>query len=297
MRPRIRWRVAASIALCAATLGVRAAVSVVDDAGTTVTLARPAHRIVSLAPHATELLYAAGAGSRVVGVAAFSDYPPEARALPQIGDVRALDLERIVQLAPDLVVAWPYTAAGQIDVLRQRGFVIFVSDPKSIAGIADDVEKLGVLAGTQGIAAPAAAALRERATRISARYRDAARIGVFYEVWNEPLYTIGGQHPISEAIALCGGTNVFARLTVPAPAVSAEAVLAARPEAIVAGSDDGRRPAWLDEWRRWPALPAVAYGNLLAVDGNLLHRPGPRFLDGVADLCERLDAARSRVRN
>ncbi|MFO1315204.1 MAG: cobalamin-binding protein [Burkholderiales bacterium] len=285
--------VAACVALACAR-GAAAAVFAVDDAGSTVTLPRPAQRIVSLAPHATELLFAAGAGGAVVGVVAHSDWPPAARALPRVGDATALDLERIVALAPDLIVAWPYTTPAQLAALRAQRIAVFVSDPRTIAGIADDVEKLGALAGTTAIAQPAAASLRARRAALAAKFAAAPRITVFYEVWHEPLYTVGGRHLISEAIATCGGDNVFAALTLPAPAVTVEAVVAARPEAIVGGDDDGRRPPWLDDWKRWPAIPAVRDGNLFAADGNLLHRPGPRFLDGVAALCADLERVRAR---
>ena len=281
-------------ALAAGTAyGAAAAVTATDDAGNVVTLARPARRIVSLAPHATELLFAAGAGARVVGVVAHSDWPREARGLPGVGDANALDLERIVALAPDLVVAWPYTMPSQLATLRARGATIFVSDPKSIAGIARDVDALGMLAGTTAVAGPAADALRARHGALAARYAGAAPINVFYEVWNDPLQTIGGRHLISEAITLCGGANVFAALTQPAPTISFEAVVAAAPEAIIAGSDDGRRPAWLDDWQRWRDVPAVRYGNLFVADGDLMHRSGPRFVDGVEALCAMLNRARA----
>ena len=270
-----------------------AAVTATDDAGNVVTLARPAQRIVSLAPHATELLFAAGAGARIVGVVAHSDWPREARALPGVGDANALDLERIVALAPDLVVAWPYTMPGQLAALRARGATIFVSDPKSIPGIARDVEALGTLAGTAATGRSAAVALRARHDALAARYAGSSAISVFYEVWSEPLQTIGGRHLISEAIALCGGANVFRALTLPAPTVAFEAVIAAGPEAIIAGSDDGRRPAWLDDWQRWRTVPAVRYGNLFVADGDLLHRSGPRFVDGVESLCAMLEQART----
>jgi iron complex transport system substrate-binding protein len=273
--------------------GVGAAVTVTDDAGQSVTLARPAQRIVSLAPHATELLFAAGAGPRVAGVVAHSDWPPEARALLQVGDATTLDLERIVGLSPDLVVAWPYTTPAQLSALRARGATIFVSDPKSIAAIARDIEALGTLAGTDATAQAAASVLRTRHTSLATKYAAAPGVSVFYEVWNEPLQTIGGQHLISEAIALCGGKNVFGALTLPAPVVSVEAVVAAAPEALIAGSDDGRRPPWLDDWKRWRALPAVRYGNLFVAQGDLLHRSGPRFVDGVESLCAILDQARA----
>jgi len=294
---------AALTRLCLAVLGAMltigaassaaAAVTATDDAGHVVTLARPAQRIVSLAPHATELLFAAGAGARVVGVVAHSDWPRQARGLPGVGDANALDLERIVALAPDLVVAWPYTMPSQLATLRARGVTIFVSDPKSIAGIARDVDALGALAATTAVARPAADGLRARHGALSGRYAGAAAIAVFYEVWNDPLQTIGGRHLISEAITLCGGANIFAALTQPAPTISLEAVVAAAPEAIIAGSDDGRRPAWLDDWQRWRDVPAVRYGNLFVADGDLLHRSGPRFVDGVEALCAMLNQARA----
>jgi len=277
--------------LCAAAHGE---VRVVDDAGTTVTLPRPAQRIVSLAPHATEMLFAAGAGGALVGAVARSDWPPAARAVPRVGDAAALDLERIASLAPDLVIAWPYTAPPQLAALRAQRVPVFVSDPKSIAGIAGDIEKLGTLAGTQGVAHAEAATIRERLASLTARHRDARRLRVFYEVWNEPLYTIGGKHLISEAIGVCGGENVFAALTIPAPSVTIEAVVAAAPDVIVGGDDEGKRPAWLDDWRRWPAIPAVRNGNLYGAAGDLLHRPGPRFVEGVAALCADFETARKR---
>jgi iron complex transport system substrate-binding protein len=268
-------------------------VTATDDAGNVVTLARPVERIVSLAPHATELLFAAGAGARVVGVVAHSDWPREARALPRVGDANALDLERIVAFAPDLVVAWPYTMPAQLEALRARGATIFVSDPKTIAGIARDTEALGTLAGTSATALPAAAALRARDAALAAKYKGAPAISVFYEVWNDPLQTIGGRHLISQAIALCGGANVFDAQTLAAPTVSFEAVVAAAPEVIIAGSDDGRRPPWLDDWKRWRDIPAIRYGNLFVANGDLMHRSGPRFVDGVESLCVMLDQARA----
>ncbi len=280
----------ASVAAAAAQDAIR----VVDDAGHEVTLPRPARRIVSLAPHATELLYAAGAGGAVVGAVAHSDWPAAARAIPRVGDASALDLERIFAMAPDLVVAWPYTAAPQLAALRAQKVPVFISDPGTITGIAYDLDKLGDLAGTRDIALAASRLLRRQQTELVAKYRDAPRLRVFYEIWNEPLYTIGGRHLISEAITTCGGDNVFASLTLPAPSVSVEAVIAAAPEVIVGGDDAGGRPAWLSDWLRWPAIPAVRDGNLFAVDGNLLHRSGPRFVDGVAALCADLDQARER---
>jgi iron complex transport system substrate-binding protein len=283
----------ALFAVCAANA---APVSAVDATGTRITLAAPAARIVSLAPHATELLFAAGAGNRVVGALSPVDWPPEARTVPRIGDAAGLDLERIVALKPDLALVWPYLAPAQVERLRRLRVPVFVSDPRTPEAIADDLERVGALAGTADIAARAAQELRARLNALAARERGAKKVSVFYEIWGRPLYTIGGTHLITAALARCGGENVFAGLAAPAPAVGVEAVLAARPEAIIAGTDNAVRPAWLDEWRRWRAIPAVAHGNLFVVDANLLHRAGPRFVDGAEQLCAALDRARENPR-
>jgi iron complex transport system substrate-binding protein len=279
---------AATVCAC----GSYAAVQATDDAGVPVTLATPARRIVSLAPNATELLFAAGAGDRVVGVISISDWPPAAKSLPNVGDVHAIDLERILGLRPDLVVTWPYIVPAQVDRLRTRGIPIFTIDPKSIEGIAADMERLGVLAGTDAAARSASESFRRQLVQLSETPGRGPPVTVFYEIWSTPLYTIGGDHLITQAIAVCGGKNVFGSLPLPAPTVSVEAVLAAQPEAIVAGADGAARPTWLDDWKRWPTLPAVARDNLLVVDANLLHRDGPRFLEGVRQLCAALDVAR-----
>jgi len=283
----------ATLAWALATAALAAtAVAVDDDAGETVRLAAPAQRIVTLAPNATELVFAAGAGARIVGTVDTSNFPPAAKALPRVGDVHAIDLERIVALAPDLIVTWPYTTPAQVALLRARGIPVYTVDPKSVDGIATDVERLGTLAGNAADATAAAAAFRGRVASLRDRFAGRRRLRVFYEIWDQPLYTIGGRHLVSEAIALCGGENVFAALSIPAPEVSVEAVLAARPDVIVAGADGAARPPWLDRWRRWPELPATRRDHLYVVDANLLHRDGPRFADGVAALCEVLDAAR-----
>ena len=291
MIPNLVWVV--SVALCAPAL---AGPVVAEDAtGATIALAAPATRIVSLAPHATELLFAAGAGDRIVGVLAPADWPPEAARLVRVGTAAGLDLERIIALRPDLVIVWPYLAPAQIERLRRIGIPIFVSDPRTPAAIAIELERLGTLAGTPAPAARAAAAFRGHLSELERRESGASKVSVFYEIWHQPLFTIGGGHLISAAIRLCGGENVFARLAAPAPAVGLEDVLAARPEAIVAGTDDAIRPAWLGEWKRWRTLPAVAHNNLFVVDANLLHRAGPRFVAGAEQLCAALDRARENL--
>ena len=291
------WRALIMLAVLAFATGVPAEVAVQDAGGVRVVLAVPAQRVISLAPHATELLFAAGAGDRVVGVLAPGDWPPEARRLPKVGDANAVNLEGILALKPDLIVTWPYLPPLQAERLREMGIAVFLSDPRTPAGIADDIERLGVLTGHDDAAARAATALRTRIARQRERYAGADRVRVFYEIWNKPMYTVGGGHLITAAIELCGGSNVFAAQTLPAPQISVESVLAAAPSAIIAGTDGGQRPEWLDEWRAWPTLPAVAQGNLFVVDANLLHRAGPRFVDGIDQLCAALATARNPARS
>ena len=296
---RFAARAGGAIALAAAAMvsgAAMAAVAVIDDAGATIALAAPARRIVSLAPHATELLYAAGAGDRLVGALATSDWPSEAKALPRVGDSRALDLERILLLKPDLVVTWPFAAPAQVGALTARGIPVFVANPATIDGIAEDMVRLGALAGTSATASSRAAEFRAKLAKLSAEYAATKTVRVFYEIWDVPLYTIGGRHLISQALGVCGGENVFAGLLLPAPGVSIEAVLAAKPDAIIAGADGAVRPAWLDAWKRWTTLPAVRHGNLFTVDANLLHRAGPRFIDGMETLCAAIGQARAALR-
>ncbi|HEV8257642.1 MAG TPA: cobalamin-binding protein [Casimicrobiaceae bacterium] len=276
-------------------VAVVAVVTAEDATGASIELASPARRIVSLAPHATELLFAAGAGERIVGVLAPADWPPEAARVPRVGTAAGLDLERIVALKPDLAVVWPYLAPAHVERLRAMGIAVFVSDPRTPAAIAVELERLGTLAGTRASAARAAASFRARLSALDSHERGAAKVSVFYEIWHQPLYTVGGRHLITAGIRLCGGENVFGALAAPAPAVGIEDVLAARPEAIIAGTDNARRPVWLDEWKRWRELPAVARGNLFVVDANLLHRAGPRFAAGAEQLCAALDQARENL--
>lgn len=269
-----------------------ASVSVVDDTAATVALHAPATRIVTLAPHAAELVYAAGAGARIVGVIRGTDYPPATKVLPVVGDVAALDVERVIALAPDLIVTWPWTTPRQLASLREAGIAVFEAEPRRIDGIATDIERLGRLTGTDEVASAAAAAFRERIATVARARTPGAPLRVFYQVSDAPLFTLGGDHLVSQALTLCGGANVFARLRIPAPQVGIEAVLAANPQVIVAGTNDAKRPAWLDAWTRWPTLDAVRHHALYTVDANLLHRPGPRFAAGVEQLCDTLANAR-----
>lgn len=266
-----------------------------DDAAQAVQLKQPARRIVSLAPHATEMLFAAGAGSQVVGVSEFSDWPPAATTLPSVGSYAALDLERIVAMKPDLVVGWVSgNPPRQLQQLRELGISVFASEPRRLDDIPSNLQRLGQLSGNEAAANKAAAEFRRRIAAVRERYRGAAPIRVFYQIWSSPLMTLNGEHMVSDVLRLCGGVNVFAAQLAIAPTVNEEAVLAARPELIVSPSEPGVAPGSLERWKRWKTVPAVARGNLIGVDGNLLNRSGPRIAEGAEMLCGALELARAR---
>ena len=265
-----------------------------DDAGKEIHLDRPAQRIVSLAPHATEILFAIGAGEKIVGAVNYSDYPPAAQSIPRVGGYNNIDVERIVALRPDLVVAWSSgNNPAQVEALERLGIRVFRNEPRRVLDVAATARRLGKLVGTAAQAQHFAGVFEARYRRLRETYADRRPVRLFYEIWNQPLLTINGQHLISDVIRLCGAVNVFADLPALVPQVDVEAVLAARPEIIVAGSGMGQdRQAWLDAWRRWPSLPAVVRNQLYLIDADLLQRHGPRILDGAEALCAVVDAAR-----
>ena len=288
MRRRPQWAWLLAAACCTAAAAADAGT---NEAGPT----RAARRIVSLSPHITENLFAIGAGSRVIGTVEYSNYPEGAKNIRQIGSYEKVDLEAVAALQPDLVLAWEAgNSASHVARLRAIGLNVVVTEARRIEDVAAGLERLGALAGAAVGARAVAAAFRERLSALRARYAGQPTVRVFYEVWNQPLMTVGGSQIISSAIRLCGGENVFAALKPMAAAVTVEAVLAADPEAIVASGMGEERPEWLDEWRRWPGLMAVSRDNLFFVHPDLLQRHTPRILDGIERLCQHLETARSR---
>lgn len=269
-----------------------AKIEVQDDAGKIVSVAKPARRIVSLSPHATELLFVAGAGPYVVGVAAYSDYPQAAGDIPRIGDASGLDLEKIVGLRPDLVVAWKSGNPPRVvKRLEELGIPVFRSEPRNVANIAENIEDLGMLADTLDVAQRESANFRRRYSDLRSHYAHRKAVGVFYQIWHSPLMTVNGQHLISDVIQLCGGINVFSNLPTLIPQIDIEAVLQANPTAIVAaGLNDSTA---LDGWKKWTYIDAVKKDNLFLIPYNLIARQSPRILDGAEQLCKVLEIARS----
>ena len=272
----------------------RAEVVVVDDAGTRHRFAAPVARLVTLAPHLTELVFAAGAGSALVGRDSYSDFPPRAAAATDVGDAFRLDLERLAALRPEAVLAW---GGGTPDAVRKRiaalGIPVMVLEPMTLDDPARQLELLGMLTGHAREAQAEARAYRARLAALRARYAHATPVRAFYQVNSQPLYTINGQQPIGQMLALCGGLNPFAALTALAPLVSEEAVVAADPETILTGAGEGGSVQGLRErWSRWPTLSAAKHDAFFALDASLVTRPGPRMVEGAERVCEALDQVR-----
>ncbi len=254
----------------------------------------PAQRIVSLAPHLTELTYSAGAGERLVGVVEHSDHPAAARSLPRIGDAFRVDLERVAALRPDLVLAWESgTSPGTVERLESLGLRVVPIVTRKLRDVGDAIRAIGELAGAQAQADGVAAAYEARIAALRAGYRDRKPLSVFLQVNEQPLYTVSGAQIMSEVIEVCGGRNVFADLKEAAPTVGVEAVIAADPQVILA--TDATVPDARQYWSRWRQIAAVRNGAVYTISSDDVARPTARLADGVAQVCRALDAARERI--
>lgn len=257
---------------------------------------RPA-RIVTLSPHLAELVFAAGAGQRLVGVSAYSDFPDEVRGLPRVGDAFLVDQEQLQLLSPDLVLAWASgTPERTIDQLRERGFRVEILRTRNLADVASALEQIGRLAGTAARASAAAERYRAGLSQLRAAHGDRDPIRVFYQISSRPIYTVNGSHYVSELIDICGGTNVFEDLGEFAPMISEEAVLAKDPEVMLTGgtNDEATAGGPFDQWLHWEDLSAVRWRNLSVIDANLLGRATPRLLLAGEAVCAALDSGRRR---
>jgi iron complex transport system substrate-binding protein len=293
-RRAVVWCACAMASWCAAS--AQAQVRVLDVDGRTVALAAPARRVISLAPHLTELMFAIGAGDRVMGSVEYADFPEAARRVPRVGDSALLDLERIVAMKPDLLLVWRHgNSPQQLQRLAALKVPTYASESRTLADIARTLRDLGQLTGVPDQAARRAAAFEAEVSALRARYSGRRRIDVFYQIWNPPLITVNGEHLISQMLALCGAHNVFAAERLLTPPVTEEAVLQANPDAIVAGWSDSYGSAPLDPWRRLRALRAVREGHLLQVDPDLLHRQSDRVVLGARELCDKLEAVRASL--
>lgn len=283
----------AAAALALAMHGACAQVALRDDRGVEVALAAPAARIVALAPHLVEIAFAAGAGAKLVGVSAYSDFPAAAAQLPVVSDATHVDLEALAMLKPDLVLAWRSgTRARDVAQLEARGFRVFSTDAGTLEDVPRVVRAVGRLAGTAPSAEREAQAIEARLDAIRRRHASRPVVRVFYEIWHEPLMTVNGRHLVSAMLALCGGRNVFAGAGPLTPVVSREQVLAADPDAILLSATPAQAQATAAGWRQFRTLRAVRRAQLHPMDPALVNRMGPRALDGAEAICGALDRVR-----
>jgi iron complex transport system substrate-binding protein len=287
----LRW----IVLLLSARAALGAGRDVVDDTGARISLPHPVQRIVSLAPGATEMLFAAGAGAELVATVAYSDQPAAARQLPRIGDSNAIDMERLLVLKPDVVVFWPGgNNPAQIAQLQRLGITLYGQQVNRLADLGASLRRLGVLTATQPAANQRAAQIDQQLSQLRARYANRPPVTALLETWNQPLYTVGGRQLMSDALAVCGALNAFGDLTQLSPAVQVEAVLTRDPDLIIAAAPPGAGAQWLAAWRKFPSLKAVRNGNLLDFADQALSRLGPSVLDATANLCAQIDAAPAR---
>jgi iron complex transport system substrate-binding protein len=290
----IRPRVAVLAALLCLWPLAASAREVRDDAGDVVKISDAPCRIVSLAPGTTAMLYAAGAGDCLVGTIAHSNEPAEAARVPVVGDAETLDFEQLLALRPTVVVvATDVVQRVRIDRIRALGIPVYQVHVTALAGMPASLRRLGALTGTGPVAEQAAAALDAELARLAARYRARKQLRVLYQIWDQPIYTIGGKHVITDALALCGATNVFAELSTAAPAVTREAAVLRDPDLILVSAPPDAGDEWLDAWRKFPALAAVRNGHLVKYTDARIDRMGPSVIAATASLCEVIDRARS----
>ncbi len=298
MRCAVRWWwLAAAVfvgGLAARPDSHAAGITAVDDRGVPVTIAAPAHRIVALAPSITELVFAAGAGANLIGVPRFSDFPAAAKSIAQIGDASRIDLERVLSLRPDLIVAWKTgNHAADFERLEQLGFAVFVAEPATLSAIPRLLRAIGALAGKDAAAEKSALEFQRGIAALTAQYSKRAPVRVFYEIWHEPMMTVNGQHLISDVLTLCGGRNVFGSAPVLTPIVSLESVMAAQPRVVLGGSSATTPEAFVAPWLRDERYAGLRNVRALYVDPDYIQRQTPRVLQGARTVCEHLETVRS----
>ena len=241
-----------------------------------------AQRILALTPHACEMIYAIGAQAQLVGAVSYCDYPAEAKQLPRIGSYERINIEAALRLKPDLAIVMSRNVVG-VEMLEKMGVRTVVSNPDSFDAMFNDIIKLGELTRHTAEATLLVAQLRQRLQRVQAKSR--SEITVFYEVWHDPLLTAGGPSFISDLIHEAGGRNIFADTDIETAHVNVESVIRAKPELIVIPLEKRSIAERRSFWEKW-----LGSGNVhfVAIDPDILHRPGPRLLDGLEKLQQAL---------
>jgi iron complex transport system substrate-binding protein len=278
-------------------LPLSANAATVDDFGQSVSPKHMPPRIVSIAPGATEMLFAAGAGGLLVATSEYSDEPAAARKVPRIGDSNAVDVERLVVLRPDVVVVWPGgNNTAQIGKIESLRLPIYRHRVNSLSDLPASLRRLGAMAGTQPVAEANAQKIETRLRALETQYANRKPVRVLLQVWNKPIYTIGGKQIMSDVLRVCGAENVFGDLPDLGPAVELEAVIARDPDVIVVSAPRPAADEWAKDWEKFGTLRAVRTRNVVVFEDQRLSRLGPSVVDASEALCKELDAARARAK-
>ena len=258
---------------------------VTDEAGRRVQLPLHVDRIVSLAPNLTEIVFAVGAGDRLVGRTRYCDYPAEAKQVPEVGDTMTPSIERIIALKPQIVLI---STASQLEAftrqLNEQGIAVYVTNPQSLEGVFRSIQTLGDLFGEHGQAAQLVADSRQRSEMVQAAVKQVNPVKVFYQVSGEPLYTIGRDAYLTDLVRRAGGVSVTADVPGAFPRFSDESALAARPEAIILPSGGSMGTANSTVAASLKNSPAALNSRVYKINDDHLSRPGPRLVDGLEEM-------------
>lgn len=280
------------ILLSSLSLSAFAQIQVQDDSGEVITLKQPARKVISLSPGLTELIYAAGGAEYIKGAVNFSDYPDAAKKLPQIGGYNALDMEKILILQPDLIVAWKVgNPQHQIKQLKKLGLTVYISEPGDFMDIPRTIIQLGKLMATEAIARQSAKDFTEKFEQLKRTHKtpnNEKKQRTFIQIWNNPVMTVNQHHLISKVVTMCGGQNIFAQTKGLSNSPTIEAILQQDPEIIIATGMAESASKWLQRWQQWPFLKAVKNNRLYAANPNHLVRHTPRILLGIKEVCEQI---------
>ena len=274
----------------------RAEISIVDDANNRITLEEPARRIVAVSPHLAELVYAAGAGERLIATVRGADYPPDVLTLPVVGDAAGLDFERIRQLEPDLILAWGSgNKVADINYLTAAGVPVFIMEPRTVSDIPRHLRLVAKLAGTADAADEAATRFERDLQQLQTRYSGASVVSVIVEIWHQPVFTVGATHPVSNALQICGARNALDDYPLLAGPVPLENVFMADADVIVSLTGM-KEPDARAQWNRHLPTTTGRPLRVISLEPDLLTRPGPRMLAGVELLCQRIAQSREQLR-
>jgi vitamin B12 transport system substrate-binding protein len=255
-------------------------------------------RIVALAPHIVENLYAIGAGDLIVGTLDYADYPQEATKIERIGGYNGISIEKLLMLKPDMVIAWKSgNQAEDLAQIKRLGIELHLSNPRSIEGVAKEILKLGQLTGRIEQSKKVAEAFTVKLNAIKATQQNKTTLTGFYQLWPEPMMTVSKNTWINQLIETCQVTNVFADSETDYPQISIENVIVTKPQIIIIPDEKSKRVIPTVNWQQWPEIPAVKYEQFISVNADLLHRFSPRMLDGLAQMCDKIEVSRELIKS